>query len=139
MTFWAFSLAAGLAVALSGCRKEEKAEAAHAAVSFPSADSLPMAFAPPAEGLVEAEQVKRFLLAHDALARVNEFFLDSLAKATDPKQQRALIGAMDIAREKVTRKYGLAGYAEYRWMLEEAPKHPENLRLLEQMQVIATP
>lgn len=94
----------------------------------------PQAFLPPDNGLLTDDQVRRFLLAHEAMVEVNGIYLDKLIGASAEKQ-RAVYQALDIARDKVTRKFGLNGYAEYRWILEDAPRRAENVRILEKMKV----
>lgn len=94
----------------------------------------PAPFSPPENGLLTEEQIRRFLRAHEAMAQVNDLYLDSLT-GSSPDSRRSLVQALDIARDKVTRKFGLNGYAEYRWILEDAPRHPANVRILEKMNV----
>lgn len=94
----------------------------------------PQAFLPPDNGLLTDDQVRRFLLAHEAMAEINGIYLDKLIDAPAEKQ-RAVYQALDIARDKVTRKFGLNGYAEYRWIMEDAPRRAENVRILEKMKV----
>jgi hypothetical protein len=113
-----------------GCAKEEPPPPPEAAET--RAEAGP--FSPPEDGLLTEEQVQSFLLAHEALLRINDLYLDSLLSAP-PARQRALQQALDLGREVAARKFGLNGYAEYRWILEEAPRHPENVRMLERMRV----
>lgn len=94
----------------------------------------PQAFLPPDNGLLADDQVRRFILAHEAMVEINGIYLDKLIGAPADKQ-RAVYQALDIARDKVTRKFGLNGYAEYRWILEDAPRRAENVRILEKMKV----
>lgn len=120
-----------IAATLPSCSKEEKAEAAPVVETAPPE---PQPFAPPANGLLTEGQVRRFLEAHKAMAQVNDRFLDDL-NAAAPEKQRAVYQSLDIARDKVTRRFGLNGYDEYRWILEDAPKHPANVRILEKMKI----
>src|SRR4051794_35642493 len=107
-----------LALALACCNKQgAEPRTGNAAVTetpVPEAPSSP--FQPPADGLLKSAQVKRFLLAHQALLKINEMYLDRLDGAS-PEKRRAILGAMDSARDKAARKFGLDGYAEYRWIL----------------------
>jgi hypothetical protein len=118
----------------AGCSKEEAAPREEAAVIETVPSALPEPFTPPENGLLTEGQVRRFLEAHKALQQVNELYLDSLEGAT-PERQRSVNQALDIARDKATRKFGLNGYEEYRWILEDAPRRPENVRILESRQV----
>lgn len=123
-----------LATSLAACSPKEEAPAPQTRMAETAAPAVQQPFSPPADGLLTEDQVRRFLLSHRAMAEVNDLYLDSLAGAS-PAKQRALYQALDIARDKVTRKFGLDGYAEYRWILEDAPRRPENVRVLERMKV----
>lgn len=126
------------ALVLSACRKSDPAPGDEAApgntqvTEAAAAPAAPLEFHPPADGMLTAPQVRKFLLAHQALMKINEMYLDRPAGAGDGA---ALTGALDLAREKAARKFGLAGYAEYKWILEEAPRHPGNAPLLRQMKI----
>jgi hypothetical protein len=125
-------LAATLAFLPSCSKKEEAASAAQ-----PVVESIPVEpppFSPPENGLLTEGQVKRFLEAHKAMVKVNDIYLDSLS-AAGPDKQRSVYQALDIARDKVSRRFGLNGFAEYRWILEDAPRHPANVRILRELQV----
>ncbi len=114
-----------LAVALvglfsfSGCQKEAE-----------KAPEAPKEFSPPVDGKVGAEKVKQFLLTHEALTEVSAHFLADWDGASSEAAHR-IRGALEIAREKVPRRYGLNGYAEYHWLLTEAPKNAANAALFE--------
>lgn len=133
----AFALVPALLLGLLtvGCSKEEPPPPPVEQAATPLE---PTPFTPPEDGLLTEGQVRRFLLAHQALSQVNNHYLDSLSGAT-PEQRRSVNQALDIARDKVTRKFGLNGYAEYRWILEEAPRRPENVQVLEKLQVTTVP
>lgn len=124
--------ALAVAALFAACSKEEAAEAKP--VVETAAPAVPQPFSPPENGLLTEGQVRRFLEAHKAMAKVNDLYLDSLT-AAPPERQRSVYQALDIARDKVTRRFGLNGYAEYRWVLEDAPRHPANVRILERLQV----
>lgn len=124
-------LAATLAFLPSCAKKDEPAAAQPVVESVPVE---PAPFSPPGNGLLTEAQVKRFLEAHKAMVKVNDHYLDSLS-AAGASQQRSVYQALDIARDKVTRRFGLNGYAEYRWILEDAAKHPANVRILRELQV----
>lgn len=119
---------------LLACSKEEPPPPPEAQPVEQAAPVEPEPFAPPDNGLLTEDQIRRFLRAHEAMAAVNDLYLDSLAGAP-PDRQRSVHQALDIARDKVTRRFGLNGYAEYRWILEDAPRHPANVRILEKMSV----
>jgi hypothetical protein len=125
-----------LALALFCCDKQEaETHPGNAAVTDAAPpEAAPSPFQPPVDGLLKPGQVKKFLLAHQALLKINEMYLDRLDGAS-AENRRAILGAMDLARDKAARKFGLNGYAEYRWILEDAPRNPENVRLLQQMRV----
>lgn len=125
-------LAIGLV--LVACSKEEAPTPEQAVIIETAPPALPEPFIPPENGLLTEGQVRRFLDAHRTLQQVNDIYLDSLEGAS-PEGQRAVYQALDIARDKVTRRFGLNGYDEYRWILEDAPRRPENLRILESRQV----
>lgn len=120
--------------AFTACSKEEAPSPEQAAIIETAPQALPEPFSPPENGLLTEGQVRRFLDAHRAMQQVNDLYLDSLEGAT-PERQRSVNQALDIARDKVTRKFGLNGYAEYRWILEDAPRRLENVRILESRQV----
>lgn len=122
------------AALLLACSKEEPPPPPETQPAEQAAPVEPAPFAPPENGLLTEVQVRRFLRAHEAMAAINDLYLDSLAGAA-PDRRRSYQQALDIARDKVTRKFGLNGYAEYRWILEEAPRHPANVRILEAMRV----
>lgn len=131
---WASALVPALLLVLMACSKEENPAPDQAAIIETVPLELPEPFSPPENGLLTEGQVSRFLDAHKVLQQVNDLYLDSLIGA-GPERQRAVYHALDIARDKVTRKFGLNGYDEYRWILEDAPRHPENARILESRQV----
>jgi hypothetical protein len=122
------------ALLLGACGKEEPPPPVSQPVE--SIQEAPTPFVPPENGLLTEEQAHRFVTAHRAMTEVNAIYLDSLVGAP-PETQRSINQALDIAREKVTRRYGLNGYAEYRWILEVAPRREENRAVLERMQVTA--
>lgn len=126
------TLTATLALALACCNKQaQDTPPSNAAVTeAPPPEAAPPLFQPPADGLLKPAQVKKFLLAHQALLKINEMYLDRL-DAAGAENRRAVLDAMDLARDKAARKFGLNGYAEYKWILEEAPRNPENVRLLQ--------
>lgn len=121
---------------LLACAKEEPPPPVPQTVDTAAETAAP--FAPPEDGLLAEEQARRFVTAHRAMTEVNAVYLDSLAVAP-PETRRSINQAMDIAREKVARRYGLNGYAEYRWILEVAPRREENRAVLERLQVTAIP
>jgi hypothetical protein len=123
---------ASAALLLGACGKDEPPPPVHQPVESIAEVSTP--FVPPEDGLLSEEQARNFVSAHRAMAAVNAVYLDSLIGAT-PETQRSINQAMDIAREKVARRYGLNGYAEYRWILEVAPSREENRAVLERLQV----
>lgn len=122
------------ASAFLACSKDEPPPPPDVQPAAQAAPVEPEPFTPPNTGLLTEDQVNRFLRAHQAMAAVNNLYLDSLAGAP-PDRQRSVYQALDIARDKVTRRFGLNGYAEYRWILEDAPRHPANVRILQQMNV----
>lgn len=124
---------AWVALALLACGRNESPPPSQQGV-VEAAPVVPAPFTPPSTGLLNEDQIRRFLEAHQAMARINDLYLDSLASAP-PERKRSVYQALDIARDKVTRHYGLNGYEEYRWILEDAPRHPANVRILERMQV----
>lgn len=129
------SLVALCQIALLGlmaCAKEETQPQTQ--VIPAEVPTSPKTFTPPEDGLLTEDQARGFLLAHEALLVVNDLYLDSLVQVP-PARQRGVQQALDLARDIVARKFGLAGYAEYRWILEDAPRRPENVRLLERMKV----
>ena len=119
---------------MAACSKEETPPPEQAAIIETAPPAPPEPFTPPENGLLPEGQVRRFLDAHKVMQQVNDLYLDSLEGAT-PERQRTVNQALDIARDKVTRKFGLNGYDEYRWILEDAPRRPENVRILESRQV----
>jgi hypothetical protein len=122
-----------IAVLLFGaCDKEEPPPPLPQPMETVAEASAP--FVPSEDGLLSEEQARNFVTAHRAMAEVNAVYLDSLVGAP-PETQRSINQAMDIAREKVARRYGLNGYAEYRWILEVAPRREENRAVLERLQV----
>jgi hypothetical protein len=131
---WALALVPALLIALAACSKEDAAPPDQIAIIETAPPPPPEPFSPPENGLLTEGQVARFLDAHRVLQQVNDLYLDSLIDAP-PERQRTVYQALDIARDKVTRKFGLNGYDEYRWILEDAPRLPENARILESHQV----
>jgi hypothetical protein len=131
---WGLALVPAFILVLTACSKEENPAPDQAAIIETVPLALPEPFSPPENGLLTEGQVSRFLDAHKVMQQVNDHYLDSLIGA-GPERQRAVYHALDIARDKVTRKFGLNGYDEYRWILEDAPRRPENLRILESRQV----
>lgn len=133
ITSVSLAVAIGLGFALAACTKDEPAPPPRSA-PVENVALEPQIFTPPDNGLLTDDQIGRFILAHAAMVEVNDLYLDSLV-GTPPEKQRGIYQALDIARDKVTRKFGLNGYAEYRWILEDAPRHPANVRILERMKV----
>jgi len=127
-------MASLLGLSLLACNKQaEEAQSGNVEATQEAAAPAPepSPFSPPADGLLKPAQAKSFLLAHQALVKVNEIFLDRLETA-GPEARKEILSSLERARDKAARKYGLNGYAEYRWILEEAPRHPENAALLRQ-------
>lgn len=120
---------------LLACSKEEPPPPPEPQAAEQASPIEPAPFAPPSDGLLTEDQVRRFLRTHEAMSAINDRYLDSLADAS-PERRRSILQALDLAREKAPRRFGLNGYAEYRWILEEAPKRPENADLLERLKVI---
>ena len=129
-------MAGSVLFCLSACGKEEPPPPVSQPIE--AVAEVPKPFVPPEDGLLTEEQAGKFVTAHRAMAEVNAVYLDSLVGAS-AETQRSINQALDIAREKVTRRYGLNGYAEYRWILEVAPRREENRAVLERMQVTAVP
>jgi hypothetical protein len=136
----ALALIAATGIVLTACdKKSADTEAGNGEVTegapAPAPVTIPVTiFQPPSDGLLKIPQVKKFLQAHQALMKLDEIYLDRLMSAS-PANRRAIFGAMELAREKAARRFGLDGYEEYRWILEVAPVNPENRRLLEGMRI----
>ena len=95
-------------------------------------------FTPPEDGLLNPEKIREYSLAHQALIQVSQIYLDSLQLAT-PDQAKEILKELEIAKDKAVRKYGLNGYAEYEWILNEASKLPENAKLLADAKILVSP
>ena len=127
------AIAAGLVAFIFACGKKDPAPVAKDQ-PVEAVPLEPQAFLPPEDGLLTEDQVRRFILAHQAMTEINGVYLDKLVGAP-AERQRLVYQALDLARDKVTRKFGLNGFAEYRWILEDAPRRAENVRILERMNV----
>jgi hypothetical protein len=102
---------------LWGCKKDEDA-------APPPPPSKPKDFIPPADGLLAADRAARWRQADSLVRDLDSLFQDSLRNRPD---RAAQLGAeQEAARDIASRKAGLLGWKEYRWILEEAPKNPAN-------------
>ncbi len=102
---------------LWGCKKDEE-------VAPPPPPSKPKDFTPPADGLLAADRAARWRQADSLIGDLDSIFRDSLRSHPDRAAQLAV--EQDAARDIASRKAGLLGWREYRWILEEAPKNPAN-------------
>jgi hypothetical protein len=102
---------------LWGCKKDEE-------TAPPPPPSKPKDFTPPADGLLAADRAARWRQADSLVRDLDSIFQDSLR--TRPDRAPQLQAEEDAARDIASRKAGLLGWKEYRWILEEAPKNPAN-------------
>lgn len=84
----------------------------------------PKEFVAPSDGLLQPEKAARWRQADSLVRLLDEAFLDSLKASPDRIAQ--LTAQQDAARELASRKAGLLGWKEYRWILDEAPRNPAN-------------
>ena len=94
----------------------------------------PAPFAPPENGLLTEDQVRRFLRAHETMAKVNEIYLDSLAGALPAaalpvSRPWTSPGTRSPASSASTAMPSTAGFSRTRRAI------PANVRILEQMNV----
>ncbi|HXP89554.1 MAG TPA: hypothetical protein VN931_01380 [Fibrobacteria bacterium] len=109
-----------IALVLAGlwsCKKDEEA-------APPPPPSKPKDFAPPADGLLAADRAARWRQADSLVRDLDSIFQDSLRAHPDRAAQLAV--EQDAARDIASRKAGLLGWKEYRWILEDAPLNPAN-------------
>ncbi len=110
------------AFALSACNKEEEALP-------PPAKPKAKEFSIPADGLLQPERAARWRQADSLVRLVDSVFTDSLKAAPDRAGQ--IMAQQEAARELATRKAGLLGWKEYRWVLDEATRNPANAAAFE--------
>lgn len=110
------------AFALSACNKSEEALP-------PPAKPKPKEFSTPADGLLQPERAARWRQADSLVRLVDSVFEESLKVAPDRAGQ--LMAQQEAARELATRKAGLLGWKEYRWVLDEATRNPANAAAFE--------
>lgn len=84
----------------------------------------PKEFVAPSDGLLQPEKAARWRQADSLVRLLDEAFLDSLKASPDRIAQ--LTAQQEAARELASRKAGLLGWKEYRWILDEAPRNPAN-------------
>jgi len=102
---------------LWACKKEEEA-------APPPPPPKPKDFTAPSDGLLQPERAARWRQADSLVRLLDGAFLDSLKAHPDRVAQ--LSSQQDAARDLASRKAGLLGWKEYRWILLEAPKFPAN-------------
>jgi hypothetical protein len=102
---------------LWACKKEEEA-------APPPPPPKPKEFVAPSDGLLQPERAARWRQADSLVRLLDAAFLDSLKAHPDRAAQ--LSTQQDAARDLASRKAGLLGWKEYRWILVEAPKFPAN-------------
>ena len=110
------------AFALSSCDKKDEALP-------PPAKPKPKEFVAPADGLLQPERAARWRQADSLVRLVDSVFEESLKVAPDRAGQ--LMAQQDAAHELATRKAGLLGWKEYRWVLDEATRNPANAAAFE--------
>jgi hypothetical protein len=101
---------------LWACKKEEEA-------APPPPPPKPKDFVA-SDGLLQPERAARWRQADSLVRLLDAAFLDSLKAHPDRVAQ--LSTQQDAARDLASRKAGLLGWKEYRWILVEAPKFPAN-------------
>ncbi|HQF53611.1 MAG TPA: hypothetical protein PK208_00685 [Fibrobacteria bacterium] len=84
----------------------------------------PKEFVAPSDGLLQPEKAARWRQADSLVRLLDEAFLDSLK--ANPDRIAQLTAQQEAARELASRKAGLLGWKEYRWILDEAPRNPAN-------------
>jgi hypothetical protein len=116
----ALSCALALTVTLASCNKEEEQDAA----AVPPPPPKPTEFVAPSNGLLKPEQAARWRQADSLVRLLDSVYADSIRN--NPDQTSTLLAQQDDARDRASRKAGLLGWKEYRWVLEEAPRQPAN-------------
>lgn len=101
------------------CNKKEEE-----AAPPPPPPPKPKEFVAPSDGLLQPEKAARWRQADSLVRLLDEAFLDSLKASPDRIAQ--LTAQQEAARELASRKAGLLGWKEYRWILDEAPRNPAN-------------
>lgn len=102
---------------LWACKKEDEA-------APPPPPPKPKEFVAPSDGLLPPERAARWRQADSLVRLLDAAFMDSLK--AHPERIAALTAQQDAARDLASRKAGLLGWKEYRWILIEAPKFPAN-------------
>ncbi len=101
------------------CNKKEEE-----AAPPPPPPPKPKEFVAPSDGLLQPEKAARWRQADSLVRLLDEAFLDSLK--ANPDRIAQLTAQQESARELASRKAGLLGWKEYRWILDEAPRNPAN-------------
>lgn len=101
------------------CNKKEEE-----AAPPPPPPPKPKEFVAPSDGLLQPEKAARWRQADSLVRLLDEAFLDSLK--ANPDRIAQLTAQQEAARELASRKAGLLGWKEYRWILDEAPRNPAN-------------
>ena len=101
------------------CNKKEEE-----AAPPPPPPPKPKEFVAPSVGLLQPEKAARWRQADSLVRLLDEAFLDSLK--ANPDRIAQLTAQQEAARELASRKAGLLGWKEYRWILDEAPRNPAN-------------
>lgn len=113
------------AALFSACQKKEAT-----VVTPPRPHStVPKPFMPPEDGIVTPSAAQAYASARSEMVQVNAHLLDSLGMASSDRKA-VFTQALDLACEKVARRHGLHGAAEYRWIQEHAAALPQNREAL---------
>lgn len=118
------------ALALLACNKQE----ATVTPAEPKPVTIPL-FSAPEDGVITASMASRYAKARAEMVEVNTRLLDSLGVST-PERKAVFSGALEMACEKVARRHGLRGLAEYQWIQNQAATSPQNRETLAQAGIV---
>jgi hypothetical protein len=110
-------------LAFSACNKEEEEKAP------PPPPPKPKEFSIPSDGLLQPERAARWRQADSLVRLIDSVFEESLK--VSPERMGILAAQQEDARDLASRKAGLLGWKEYRWILDEAPRNPANAAAFE--------
>jgi hypothetical protein len=127
---WSVLALGALAISLLACHKEE----ATVTPAVPKPVTIPL-FSPPEDGLITSRMATGYAKARAEMVEVNAHLLDSLG-ASSEERKGVFADALEMACEKVARRHGLRGSAEYQWIQDHATALPQNREALAQVGIL---
>jgi hypothetical protein len=118
------------ALSLIACNKQE--------ATVTPAESKPVTiplFSAPEDGIITVSMASRYAKARAEMVEVNTRLLDSLGVSA-PERKTIFSDALEMAGEKVARRHGLRGLAEYQWIQNQAAALPQNRETLAQAGIV---